>query len=179
MDNYECGILDDSEINDYEKGLYDAFISKSPNRWIMDNYKKIDGNRLQSIIPYEYQRIYNVKKDGKLLLSTSVNLKPDKINELELMGFPFVEKNDDGVCEALSMFFYEKNVKDLKVNTLEAGSMFFKYVKEDLKKTGIKKMYGSCTDNKMLRKLYKVFGFKELSSIEIFGVPEFYLVYEL
>ncbi|OHD14910.1 MAG: hypothetical protein A2086_02390 [Spirochaetes bacterium GWD1_27_9] len=158
MGNLELCILQtEEELIEFEKGLYEEFVEKEPNSWIVKNYEHIDGCRLKSTIPYEYQKIYAVKKDGKIIMAAALNMNNKIRLKIEEMGFTLTEEQKNiNFCEGLSLYI----VKDCKENPFDLDISLKKFYMEDLKKLGKTAIYGVCADK--LLKLYLKFNFKIL-----------------
>ena len=59
----------ENEVIEYEKALYNAFMDRNPNNWLVNNYELIDNCRFRSKIPYKIKVFILLEKMIKLLLA--------------------------------------------------------------------------------------------------------------
>lgn len=163
-------LTDEQDIVDYEKGLYDAFMVRTDGNWIKQQYKTVNGDRLQPNKSYSDLLIYGLKTNGNLMGAICVNLNMENI-ELERMGFDLSGIDKRRSCEILHTYVNEGVAGEQYVNK------FSGYVFTEMKKNGYSYLYGSCL--KELELMHRFIGFKPIASILLNGEEEILLEYNL
>ncbi len=140
---------------EFEKGIFDSFSKRNPSNWITRNYEFIDGCRYKPKIDYKDQRVYLVKENTKLIAGFSVNLNLNQRTQLEDIGFELESSERvESSCEALILF----TLRNTNISPFEVMLTSREYIVDDMKKIGIKKIWGTCSHN--LLNFYTKFGFE-------------------
>jgi len=138
--------------------LYEAFVKKDPNGWLVNNYEIIDECRFKPNIDYRDLIVFGIKNNGKLVAGATMNMNINKL-QLKEMGFGIDLKKYNEMCEGINFFIIE-NMKDnlfLKIKQLfEFGYSYLK-----------KKKYFFITCSEKLIKFYKLLGFEFIESRNI------------
>lgn len=150
--NY-CKVKDEYDIIEYEKALYDAFMDRNPNNWLVKNYELIDNCRFKSKIQYKDQGVYIVKKNKKIVMGIAINYNMNRLLQLEEIGFEICKS--DEICEGLLFFSNEKELKG--ENFFIIVSKLFNLAKNDFYKKKIKRVFSTCSKN--LLNMYQLFDF--------------------
>lgn len=155
---YKLDIKNKKKIINYEKALFNAFIIQEENRWIKNNYKISNNERLTPSIPYDNLDLYIVEYQESVLVGGAVNANYNSQWQLEQVGFDVKDYKKQGNAEALHLF-YDKSIK---VNANPFGIMIplRNYLLNDLANRGIHTVYGDCLENKTI--FYKKFKFNIL-----------------
>lgn len=77
----------EKDLISHEKLLYDSFIVRTPDKWIMNNYKIINNNRLQAPNDYCDLVIYGLKINDEIFSTFVMNKNNLKELQLENIGF--------------------------------------------------------------------------------------------
>jgi hypothetical protein len=142
MANYEyCVLTTDDEIKEYEEGLYKAFVIKRPDKWIIENYIKVEEDRIRPKYSYDKIIIYAIKKDGKIISASAINYNTEINFQVEDIGFKI--KKDKNDCEGITFFILEDNSN---IEMLTIVPKFNDFFINDLKIKGFKKMYMTCPE---------------------------------
>jgi hypothetical protein len=80
-------IKDENDLFEHEKLLYDAYINRSPDDWISNNYEKIENCRLKAPYSYSDLIVLGVKKDDLLVATLAINKNTNNKLQLEEEGF--------------------------------------------------------------------------------------------
>lgn len=149
----------------YEELLFDAFINRSPQGWVHNNYKRIDNCRLQPIFTYQDLLILTVKRDEKLIISNTLNLNTKDKMQLEYIGFNRNKINEnEKYCEGLVFCTAPDAVNPNFVDDFKKVNIFFnnEYINR-----GFQAIYGTC-DARLLR-FYTRIGFEKIDEISDIG----------
>ena len=108
VDGYEFYILDTNSENDiveYEKGLFKAFLKRSPGGWVSKHYTVIDNSRFRpKELSYIDLKVYGAKKNHVLIAASAVNFN-NKNCFYEKKGFKIPEDNKNmKIVEGLNMY---------------------------------------------------------------------------
>lgn len=157
-----CVLKCEKDIIEHEKLLYDAFVKRSLPGWIYNNYKKIDGNRLQAPFSYEDQLIIGLKNEEKLILSLAFNLNINKKMQLEYIGFSR-NKIDTSkkIAEGMTFCTVGGNVP---VEYFDLFEEFNNNLNNELKKNNIEEIYG--TSSEKLKIFYLRIGFEIIDELK-------------
>lgn len=163
MPKYEfIEIKNEEDIIDHEKLLYDAFINRSPDDWILNHYERIDNCRLKAPYPYSDLLVFGVRKDKILAATLAVNLNTKNKMQLEEEGFDR-DKIDitSNFAEGLTFCTTGKNFTIDDWNAFEDGMKFFI---NEFKKHDLQKIYGTCIER--LKIFYLKLGFQIIEKKE-------------
>lgn len=170
MSEYSYEVLNlsnEKNIIDYEKGLYKAFITKSPDGWISNYYQKIGEDRLRHpLLDYEDQTITVIRKNGRIIAGSSQNINPRKYLELEQKGFSILEEDKElNIADGLNSFVTDGEIPPEQFIDIYGG--FAEFMIEDLKSKGITVLYG--TIYRALKALFSMMGFETILKLDVNG----------
>ncbi len=143
--NFIFSVLDIANDRDtfaYERALYRAFASSTnlDRIWDTDHTTR----RIVTKIPYESQKIYVAKTGERIVAAAAINFEVASPFQLEFEGFS-IDKSAPGACEILQMFCL--------LDVLSSASLlksFTKFFLERMIAGGAKKMYGTCSERRVL-----------------------------
>lgn len=178
MDELKLKILDitdHKQLEDYESKLFNAFNIESS--WVGNNYKRIDGRKLQANIPYENLIIFiTTDSNNSIIAASAVNKDLQKFCQIEQMGYPFFNKYPDrtSFCEGIGFY----TIPEAKVNRFEIGTLFTTQVFSYMKNLGYKEYFGT-TSPRISRLYTKMYGFKVIDTFSLDKGEEYLLYKEL
>lgn len=169
MSDYEFKMIDNSDkqqVEMFEKAFYRVFHEQKSDSWSEKHYVVNESTKCisHSMLSLDDMSLYVIVKDDKLLGGAAVNLSTKKVVTFSDMGVNILPSDlDSNVAEALNLFLFEEVGKDFfKLFMLFSGFIF-----SDLKKKGIKHLYGKCPEK--LISMYGLVGFEE---VEMFTFKE-------
>ncbi len=162
----EFDYRDEQRVKEYEEGLYQSFPDPkgSPLRktWIYNHEEK----RIILPTPKEHIYYYGAVVNDRLTAACSFNFTFDIPWKIESLGFK-IDKSKGDVCEGLTLFSLEA-VHDGKWVYEEVND----YTLMALKKRGINRAYGTCTEDKI--DFYRGWG-HDIAAIKIIDYEKIYL----
>lgn len=145
-------LINDNDIIKYHEGLYEAFVNRNYDKWLIKNYI-ISGNRL--IPPFKKIIIYGVKDNNKLISAVGVNLDNKMQMQFEKLGFKKCNFDINRIiCEILNMYILKKIIGE---NFMKIFLSFLEYILKDLKQKNYDVMYLTCS--KKLENMFLITGF--------------------
>ncbi len=167
--NITYNTLDINDINslgDYESSMYRAFsgteIQTLDRIWNIDHKKR----KIKTKIPYESQKIYVARLEGKIVSGVAINVNMNDTLQLEMMGFT-IDK-DDKTAEGLGVFNLSVLTSFNPVVILLKNHAF-----EVVTKLGIEKMYGTCSEKKL--RGYRILGWEPIDDRLFLGEKKYLL----
>lgn len=143
MENIEFNILNsENDIIEYEKAMYKSYSEKTPESLEMPElYEILDNCRMRPRgIDYKDLITYELKINDKIVAGLKINRS--KIIFLNKMGFNIEEIDGIENVEGINFFTLADDYKVLDfINIMEDFSKIFI---DDMKKRGIKILYGIC-----------------------------------
>ena len=157
MPKYEYAeIKKEEEIIEHEKILFDAFINRAPDEWMVNHYERIDNCRLKPPYPYSDLIILGVKKDNTLLATCLINLNNKNKMQLEELGFSrsSIDVNSN-FAEGLA---FCTNGNRFTIDDFAIMEDVMSFFKKEFKKHNLQKIYATC--NERLKIFYFKLGFQ-------------------
>jgi hypothetical protein len=159
-----------------EKFLFESFVKKMPDEWIINNYTTIDNCRLKPIFPYSELKVLDIKANNNTLINMILNLNKNNL-QLEKIGFKReLLKTDKNFCEGIT--FCSTGVSaELGSDFVSVFQKINELIFEKLKEYKIDVVYGTCFS--FVKRFYERIGFKSIASIKKSSNEEFLLELEI
>jgi hypothetical protein len=173
---YEYRVLkNENEFTAYEKCLYTAFVIKRPNKFVIDHYIHLEGNRLRSRYPYEDQEVYCIIKNKTDIVSgVALHFTGGRTLQLEEVGFKKPgEYNDKNCCEGLVLF----NLEEFSPDFMKVMRKFFVYILDQLQQKKYEYLFTTCDEE--LFEFYSAMGFEPAAELKLNYVKKLLLKYTL
>lgn len=170
MSEYSYEVLNlnnETDIIEYEKGLYNAFITKSPDGWISNYYLKVGNDRLRHpVLDFKDQAITVIRKNDKIIAASAQNINHQKYLELEKKGFSILEKDRGSrIADGLNSFVTDGEIPSDQF--IDIYGSYTEFMLEDLKSRGITILYG--TIYRKLKALFSMMGFETIEKLDVNG----------
>jgi len=162
MDIIIIELIEEQDLIQNEKFLYDSFVKKMPDEWIIENYMIIDNCRLKPLFPYSDLKVFDIRVNNNTLINMILNMNKKNL-QLEKIGFTRENiKNEKNFCEGIT--FCSKGVPaDLGPDFILLFQKINELILNKLKEYHIEVVYGTCA--LFVKRFYERIGFKAIASI--------------
>lgn len=180
IEKYQIELLDltnEANVLEYEKGLYRGYAVNSQNKWLLENYEIVDGERMRPNISYDTLTIIVIKNrvTGAICGAGSINRDLNNL-QVEAKGLTIPGKESlPKYCELLNYFLLDSIKGE---DYLKVLIWAFNFTVDHLKQEGYKLFFSKC--ERKLLPMWEVMGLDVIGEpVEAAGVDCFLLRFDI